>query len=226
MNSKIKNLVKKVFFVLIPLFLFFYDLDSFSQETPSLKREQKILHLCPNTNNILKFKWLKKFFHPCQTFTESFKLTNECYDKYPLKVSITAVISLSNRGIELYFKNLKIKKASNSWGDKVFIGFKILDDKKNLSFKVKEHREITIELVEQQFSGRHKQIMTIYGPQREGGQDKYENLIENELEKINDLGHFRFFLTISSEDRGDTLHLPGPILKDLPNKIKQRNTCE
>ena len=135
-------------------------------------------------------------------------------------------ISLSNKGIEFYLKKLKLTNIPKSWGNRVFIGFKVLDKNKDLSFKVKEHREIKVELINQQFLDKPKKFMTIYGPQREGGQDEHENLIENELEELDERSHFRFYLTISSEDRDDTLHLPGPILKDLPRKIKQRNTCQ
>ena len=65
--------------------------------------------------------------------------------------------------------------------------------------------------------------MTIYGPQKEGGQDKYDNLIENELERVNDDDNFRFYLRVSNKDRSIVIDLPGPILEDLPQKIKQRN---
>ena len=139
---------------------------------------------------------------------------------------MSAVISLSNKGVELYFNNLSLKKVPPSWGSKIFVGFKILDTRKKSSFKVKKTREIPINLLNYQFSNRPKQIMIIYGPQQEGGQDEYENLIENELEEVNDRDHFRFYLTISNEDRTDVLNLPGPTLEGLPRKIKQRNTCQ
>ena len=226
MNSKIKKIIKKRIYQFIPILLLFCSINTFCQEIPSLERERYIPNLCPSTNNILKFNWFKKFFHPCQTFSEGFKVTNECFDKHPFKVSISAVISLSNKGVELYFNKLSLKKVPPSWGTKVFVGFKILDTRKKSSFKVKKTREIPVNLLNYQFSNRPKQVMIIYGPQKEGGQDEYENLIENELEKVNDRGHFRFYLTISNEDRTDVLNLPGPRLKDLPRKIKQRNTCQ
>ena len=94
-----------------------------------------------------------------------------------------------------------------------------------MSLKVKEKREISVDLHNHQFLGRPKQIMTIYGPQKEGGQDKYDNLIENELERVNDGHNFRFYLRVSNKDRAIVIDLPGPILEDLPQKIKQRNTC-
>ena len=224
-NSKTKNLVRKTLLISIPILLIFYSANSFGQAPNLSKRDLSIPNLCPTTKSILKFNWFKKVFHPCQTFSEVFTVSNECFDKQPFKLSMSAVISLSDRGVELYFTKLRLNKIPPSWGNKVFLGFKILDTNRKMSLKVKEKREISVDLHNHQFIGRPKQIMTIYGPQKEGGQDKYDNLIENELERVNDGHNFRFYLRVSNKDRGIVIVLPGPILENLPQKIKQRNTC-
>ena len=199
------------------LFFFFFGTKvSFSTESTYQNRNLDIPLLCPKTNHILKFSWLKKVFQPCQAFKEDFTLTNTCFNRDPFSVSVTGSLFLSTKGVELKFKAIKLEKTPQNWGEKIFIGFKILDETQKKFFKVKEIREISLKIKDGQFSGRPESTMVIYGSKNEGGQDQYETLIENDLEGVNKKGVFRFYLTLKVMDEMTYFNSQALFLKTSP----------
>ena len=78
-------------------------------------------------------------------------------------MSVTGSLFLSTKGVELKFKAIKLEKTPQNWGEKIFIGFKILDETQKKFFKVKEIREISLKIKDGQFSGRPESTMVIYG---------------------------------------------------------------
>ena len=202
---------------------FIFSLKSYSLGKKPPKTD---LNVCPGTPSSLRFSWFSKIFHPCRSYNKEFLFNNHC-KKDPLKISSRSKFFISSNGVTLHFFDLSISSVPPNWGEKLSLGFEIVDKDSNQLFKTKETSEAVIKISDGHYNrnGEFLNEIRIYGPAREGGQDEGGNLIENQFQGINPKGQFRFNFLVYSDGRNDMLKIPGPLLKDLPKKLKQRNTC-
>ncbi len=212
---------KQVFFLTL---FFVFSLKSYSLGKAPPETNFKV---CPGTPSSLRFSWLSKFFHPCRSYNKEFLFNNHCKSKDPFKVHSRSKFFVSSNGITLHFFDLSINSVPPSWGEKLSLGFEVVDQNSNQKYKTKETSEAVIKISDGHYirNGGFLNEIRIYGPAREGGQDEGGNLIENQFLGINPKGQFRFNFLVYSDGRNDMLKIPGPLLKDLSKKLKQRNTC-
>jgi hypothetical protein len=185
------------------------------------------LNVCPGTPSSLRFSWFSKIFHPCRAYNKEFQFNNDCKKNDPFKVDSRSKLFIDSNSVSLHFFELSLKGIPPNWGKNLTLGFEIVNKNSKKNFKTKSFAEIPVTITNGTIDSDQNSLdePRIYGPGLEGGQDKAGNLIENQFDGIEKTGQFRFYFLVYSEGRNDFLRIPGPILKNFPKKLKQRNTC-